>query len=658
MSKYLVIKKYNNWIRLTYEEKLLKFSHILKQPVTDDDVVNITLAESENKLKPDPFQLSDIGKFNYMLDNTRSLIPMISTTFTDISIEMFINNPTIVYENGHFYRTSGSVNLVGMIIPPTLYTDQNMIDASEYEMIKNKPINFIFDKLKYQFIYHNLYQYYNLHTPIIDIQKYDAGIIDIIRKDYMVIKSDKKLENNDTNIIVLAIDNSLYEKEYDDSLYDEYLISSRNPEYFHIIINLFSLNIFTNQNVLTPVVVMNSLIDMATNVKGELIGKLGNTTDEHANKILTILDSALDYLTIFIVFYKKLKDGVINFDRDHKLYNSYKKHVKVVQTLMKFKQDLLIYVYESLFPNEYKLLKRNKIKIQILMNYIVDNYLNISKLPTKITTNILLGDFRNKYKVSKIMYDDPSVLDEIDKKHKSPLYKQYNIKPLLHEINYNVDNIVIDVNLKKLKIKKVKMLKSGVAKKYDITFDIVGESMKLYEKIKKYIFKISREFLNDLRGLGFMNNRFVDDTIKGITKDEYLSRQFHILNDMLREWNMRHDMNSGKNLYDVLNLYIKNDKDAKEVYEYLRKHIDMYKLIDVSDKSIEYDKIQQQELNENRINVYYNLTPDEKLAIDKFTAWSDEWKEELDARLENYMHASELIKKEQEDELDLAIVDV
>ena len=41
-------------------------------------------------------------------------------------------------------------------------------------------------------------------------------------------------------------------------------------------------------------------------------------------------------------------------------------------------------------------------------------------------------------------------------------------------------------------------------------------------------------------------------------------------------------------------------------------------------------------MREERINIYYNLTPEEKLEIDKFDFASDEWNTEISLRAELY----------------------
>ena len=104
---------------------------------------------------------------------------------------------------------------------------------------------------------------------------------------------------------------------------------------------------------------------------------------------------------------------------------------------------------------------------------------------------------------------------------------------------------------------------------------------------------------------------------------------------ILDTWNINHMIyHKSSDLFKVLHEYIKNKKTSDEVYEFLNEQLSFYQNYDISRKSHEIEQMKLSDLYEERINVYYNLTPEEKMEIDKYDWRSDDWINVIDAKKE------------------------
>jgi hypothetical protein len=133
---------------------------------------------------------------------------------------------------------------------------------------------------------------------------------------------------------------------------------------------------------------------------------------------------------------------------------------------------------------------------------------------------------------------------------------------------------------------------------------------------------------------------------------KYYDLQNHYRYTMMMEWFVIHgsiaEMKNNDTLYIVLDRYVINRNSAKEVYEFLSNNI--YQHFDITKTSLEADRLRERELREFRIDIYYNLTPKEKIEVDIHDFGSDEWNSIIDGRVDVYLDPYEILDLEENTE--------
>ena len=133
----------------------------------------------------------------------------------------------------------------------------------------------------------------------------------------------------------------------------------------------------------------------------------------------------------------------------------------------------------------------------------------------------------------------------------------------------------------------------------------------LVSKLRLYLSatKVDRRYEKKLSDLGFLTT--VHEERPNMESFKDLQNYFKTI--ALKEWmilNKTMDKYSeADTLYDVLNSHITNKETATSVYKFLDSKLSFYKRFDISEESVEKEKMIVKELREHRINVYYMLSP-------------------------------------------------
>jgi hypothetical protein len=349
-----------------------------------------------------------------------------------------------------------------------------------------------------------------------------------------------------------------------------------------------------------------------------------------------------------------------------------------------FKKDLVMYMFEVIYPNEYNLLTINNFDISKAIDMLFATLRGTQKKDKETILEkhrmIIYSETFDTEKMMNLFYGDTSVdkglidnfINIFNSKIKGEEYK-YVYKP--HKITrhymvshdykskdrqYYDDNILVGPTFhgeEKIAVAK------HLTKEYDVdTIDSKNKIFELVDKIRSRLsdkYGLLMNFESDLLKLGYMRKKYADEITdpnvdKKIRYHQYLSFQKYIWNSVLDEWNLLHsDMKNKKGLSDTLMEYIISKKTAEEVFGFLVDSINYYKNYDISRISVEKEKMELQELRVMRMNIFYNLTPEEKLELLQYEFGSDEWNKRIDSVVEMDLGVRTIEKEENIDDANI-----
>jgi hypothetical protein len=656
---YKVHRVINRWSRLSYDDRSQKFSSIYEMPI--DDINIIFINDTYTKYNKTYFKKYKIYK------------NLVASRKEKLSVNFIINTILFTYPI--------SIPMIEDIAKPD-----------------NIEIHINIRKLVYNISNENLYNKYvddmKFNECKVYPEKYEtqeeSSNIHILRPIMfdVSIKAKRKVKIGEEQKFIHKIDTGgvNYDKEYDYTLFDDNMVYSDNIHYFHEIHNIISTNVFLNTRIINYQPAIQNFINDVINIKHEIIRSISSNIRSRSsidNRLLNILDTGFDILSIFIMFFIKIYLMMISKVRDririnteHDIYMKFRSEIsKKKMDNYGYIRDYIIYVFSILYTKDYNLFETNGFKMNMLFNFIYSKYKDrdidrIQKLvidKNRIIMSNASRDLRD-YNISRIFYEKKEIevirkiTDYIDECNKSFKGKNMNCKTPFHinRLSYRKPKYVIgDIIDKYVYEKKIDkdILKKGI--KREITKRLLGIPIKYigaYEENKEYILSVvsklrlyidSSALLNyekKILGIGFLGDKY-NDEIKGMKKEDikllrfkYINLQKHFRKIMLKEWLVYHKQmkiyKDDLTLFKVLDDYIEDKETATTVYEFLEDFMWFYKNFDISKISVEKERMRIQELREFRINIYYNLTPEEKLTIDKFDFGSDEWNQEVDSRSE------------------------
>ena len=672
---FKVKKKINVWDRLTPEERIYKFSELLDKSIDNVDVIDMN--ETYTYYKKNYFnnyeiielfytnynKISDDKKINYLLKINKNIIPVISTKNLLKTKLLRIDKYTSIFNGNMVYKDIGKLNIASLLIPNT-YINNYIIPIDNYDNISISRLNNIIDKYKYDIILQNYkytphefnyMSYYKKGVNTEEINNYintkfsyniSIPILDKIKKQ----KIDYTLDDN-----FIGRSNINVNKEYDIQSFDNKMIVYDNTVIYRNILRIFKLSVLQNTENLSSRLGITKFIYDIDNIRSTIISLFQEDKSKIISQLIVSMDKAITILSIFISIYIHNLNGIISIDIKHDNYKEYKKS-KYYNSLIKsrntqkhdYKKYFLLYLMEILYKEEYFILKNNNIKMELLFN-INNNVNNINKLKFIVTETKSI--YTNKSNIEKII--NTISYSKIDIKS---LQNYKNIKHIIETKD------VTDINIKKFydrdalfkinsrRSKYIDVFKTSNSK-YNIEytkikkFDIPlhkdnslnnspnsGNTHKLINKLKKYIeIKYNMQVIID--NLGFFNKRYEDQGREN--KDQFLYYKNTLLNTMKKEWIFMKKLDdSDKNIIEIYNDYIINVKTAKEIYKSINYYSTLFNTMDISETSVEREKIKLMEIRDERMNIYYNLTPEEKLELDKLIFGSEEWNNEIDNKLE------------------------
>lgn len=335
-----------------------------------------------------------------------------------------------------------------------------------------------------------------------------------------------------------------------------------------------------------------------------------------------------------------------------------KRNAKLYKDPYLIKREYMKYVFEIFNPDEYNILIANRFDIDnaigMLFSIIQDT--GEKKRSNVLTRNKILiySETFDASKLLNLFYGETSVdkrLLEIYEKSfntnsyiEVPTYDNHRLYYVLYHVLNKKSLEYVDPSIlggPTFKNKKKVHLTEYVSKEYNILMlPKTDEIFTLVEKLRTYIDTIPFGLEEKILSLGLMREKYEDEIKYGnIDKEghlnEYLSMQKYILDVILREWNFSHrNLQNKDSLMDTLSKYITNRKTAREVFDFLDKQIKYYSNYDISKSSVEKEKIELQELRDMRMNVFYNLTPNEKMELNKYEFGTDDWNRKLDSMMD------------------------
>ena len=655
-------KKFDRWNRLSNDERRLKLSELYNKPVDDDMIVYLSelyksylenyskCFESYDKLIKDINSNNNNYIFNILIETYPLIIPIIETIASINNIEVNISNLHLIYdkESRVFRKLNGIVYISGILIPKKnkFKSSANILRSSEYIYIMSTAtfIRDVYELLKYEIINNNLIELTDDFIMKSELLKLDqeVPIFDIQYSNY------KQLSLEEAQGFEHAEVTFDQNKEYDVDEFSSSNIVVDDRTHLHNIIIVINSNIFYNNRDIDNMYEINKLISLVETIKIQLNKYIDGLDTESYNIIYNVF-SSFALLIVLIIKIFTLNEYKINTHSN--IYLKFKNSL-VVKSINKYGyvKQYLLYIFESLFDEDFKIMHDNKIKIDKIIDGVYKEYKRnidsvVHNIKPVITEDKIVLPVKGEISFKLLNIFSNGKYSLFDGNNRS-LYPYNHISDRGVIFNYNLNrninkNIYYDemyIGPKNELKNKYEYIKSEEPQFITIQ-DTNNSNEYIYSIINKLKIRIHNKDIDQLskkmEGIGYLNKRQIEDNINILDTREY---KLFILNVMKREWEMLHGTieNTNIDIYKVLDDYIVDTETAEDVYDYINHYIDMTKYFDISIISIENKRIKEQELREERINIYYNLTPEEKLEIDKFDFASDEWNTEISLRAELY----------------------
>jgi len=413
-----------------------------------------------------------------------------------------------------------------------------------------------------------------------------------------------------------------------------------NPIFYNLFIIIRS-DLYINMELYLSIEILLNIIDLLENV--------GNIySDMEINNINIYVILVLSW-----ILNKYLTDKIY-VNKNNDLYKNYmdmlNKYDVKIDTIIDFKFRYIIYIYETLFEKEYIKSKRfyktsNKLyKVIKYTTNLIKTY-TIKKTKNYFTHDIKFIPQDNNFTFTEYNRFKRNIDNEIYKnfindkqqpylnmyEHESTIYKR---KYPSFKLGYVITSDIKYNDIILHKKNKFKYNDIFIENKYiDDSFMVINN---LYKLMKNNI-KDIKYLINYCKLKNRINNSTDKEYIEKLNKFTLYYKQQILKNIWLYNNNLLNNPKMRKKtLYGLL---LENGNITK-IYKFLIKHANMDSY-DLPEDIIKYEKRIQQEITQSRFEVYFNLTPKQKLIIDKIDT-EDKKNEILDA-IGNMLVPSDLI---------------
>ncbi len=579
MKSFFVKKIYNKWKTLSDEDRAQKISHMINKNIDSQEVRNINVLYIKNKQLFDTFNCVNILLdldiddndfiFNVIMSVYPSIIPIINNTASyNKNINIFLKNYTLVY-NSDIHKSS--------IINGEVFISGVYIPNKEQHYELNYSETFIKDLLN---IIKSTLIIKDRSIELKDYVKYNIKKLDYIPNTIKPIK---------INTEEVIKENKIYDK----TLFERTAVIRDNVEFISKIIYFKTSNSFKKL----------SLFD-----DDELCYT--------CSKIKNLVKYKSDIIPVIIMLVEKLYlKKTIYIDTSSEFYKKYKKKHKNDFSIYDIYKNYTIYVSSQLFDidktiNYHTIIDKTIKTLKILnqINYI-HNDKDFNNLIIFNTSNDLQKTYANTDSYENIKFDD---------KKNSQLTRNIKLKIYpLKDIDINYNKELYDNN--EINSYKQFTFDKKVYKKTNIICNINHKDIiKLIEKISSY--KDVSYIFNDIKNIGVFKHKSTNKEFQNLILESYK-----------KEWLIYHSYQSDLNIWKLLDNYIKDRNTSDEVLNFINYMVEFSQYSDIDLNKIEKQKLRELELKEDRINIYYHMTPDEKLDMDRYNFGSEEWNTRIDA---------------------------
>lgn len=423
----------------------------------------------------------------------------------------------------------------------------------------------------------------------------------------------------DTNLSQMYI-NNIFNIQTNEESFVKYSLAIDNyidnPIFYKLYIIVES-KIFISLDIYLKVEILLNVIDLLENMF------------DYFDDISKKMKMNLDIYTILIIAWllNKYIHNEIFVNKDSDVYKSYislldKNGIKI-KTVLDFKFRFLIFIYETLFENDYinaKIYYKTSNKLNSIVKYIsniISSY-SIKKIKNYFTQNLKIIPLDNntpftKYNRFKRKIDDkiyenfisPSSTSKI--KFDNIIFEDKKLYPEINKKIFYTNKFETFSNINELNKKKI--IYNKTFKEIKIMDDSLEIINKLFDKLKPKIKNIDY-----LIKYGELKNRMKNTTDKIYI---YKLNRFRLFykNILKKIWiyinNIKGEF-SKKTLFSLL----LDEKNNKKILDFLKENENM-KRYDISPSIFQREKKIKHELNQLRFETYFNLTPRQKLIIDK-----------------------------------------
>jgi|ETNvirenome_6_85_1030632.scaffolds.fasta_scaffold01793_9 hypothetical protein len=536
-----------------------------------------------------------------------------------------------------------------------------------FDFFKYKSINIsdiVFDNNFYDLLCTVNYSYKKLKNYL----KNDGAIINspdlphyISYLSLLTQKYDKVVYENISNANDKIIDN---ESQYYDTFFIKHELASdvysELQSYKDFTYIKEKINYILNSDVFIIIMYNEDRILQSIDMEFSYIISMFMKKIKNIDKIKVITDTILILIILSILMNEAINLN-IRINTDSLLYKSFPKVYNNL-SIINYYIEFMIYIFKNLYSKKiFNSLKNiglnNKNLIKLIYEKIAVD--KIVKLQQKISYNVIVTPFNkqiNSYN-KFLTLRTANIKFYLKLKAKKYIIVKDLMRIIFNKISNKSPQEIVEYSTKVLnnaKMKKKKIIKQFKYKKIKILSKIKSNIKSNYEnrlnnllvEFNKYNVKFSKKYIKRLLNYGFMTNKINEDTkyykimktkqmtlkyvnlaiiltktaineflVININKNKFLNPYFSKLNeiwinDKYKYWDRLKYL-----LFSIIYKFIKNNKKPGSSLSrlFLLNKIEELEKIDISQFSLERKRSKEMELREQRIDAFYNLTPEIKI---------------------------------------------
>lgn len=588
MNKFKVIRTIDKWSKYTDEERRdIIYKLIGNDFIAQTMVQMYNISDPNNRINfilsgrasDDMIINSIINSVNNM--NDYRIVPIAEKLSKINNKELHIDNPIVVYINDMFVKTNDVIFVSKYAIGDTngniLWESDDILSDFKFYLLK-------YLQIRKESI-----------VPALTIQDGPSKII------YINYLRNNELDDNIVPIIsmpniIIEVPESVMELE---ASYSKGMSYINTTELETKLIQLSSSDLFIG---------FITSVSAITEIKDTIVRYI-NDDDVY---------SSIENLAIIIYIYINIMHGLMKINTTSMTYIDWKNEKDVKNDYI---MSYCVYLMKKIYENDYTILTSNKYKIENLVKYILNIY-----------NSIMSHDIPESLKKDGYIFInaiDPIKLHGIFEYKVGKLQVQ-DIKPYYVQLRSFVYK---NINHGEINYEKFPFI---TTERYNDNIDMIDD-IKIHEYKEKIIYVIDKlgQHIQKIDKTGIINLGFLQDKFNTEGNGDissYESIQQYLVNIVGIEWMTFHKAIKADNFIDNMLKFIVNIDTANEVNNFLNKKIEFINAMDVSQTSLQQEKINKQLQQQERINIYYNLTPEEKIEIDRFKFGSDEWNDQIEKR--------------------------